>query len=353
MRLLLCHPGAVNSIHDVFSGLRFGLQHHGVAPLEYRLDVRAAVAHKTLHVMARQARKVHPDVPKPTSADVLYEASIGMVARALRHKVDAVLIVSAMYVHPDALVLMKRAGLRVCVLFTETPYDLEQELRTAAMVDGCWTTERSALPQFRAVNTTSGYLPHAWHPETHRPDLPDTTHVSTHDVVFVGSGWSERVEWFNAIDWEGINLGIYGPGWLRGLKKSLRGCVHDGPVTNAVASALYRRAKVGLNLYRNVNREGHVVVGESLSPRAYELAACGVFHLSEYRPEVREVFGALVPTFRTPTEAAALMRMWLADDAGRAQIAAQLPARVAEASWIHRTETVLGDLETLLAAHAA
>jgi spore maturation protein CgeB len=110
---------------------------------------------------------------------------------------------------------------------------------------------------------------------------------------------------------------------------------------------------VGLNLYRiykraHPHKKPEVVRGESLSPRAYELAACGVFHLSDYRSEVAEVFGDVVPTFTTATEAEALIRRWLPDDEGRANVAAQLPACVAEASWIARAKTVLGDLHLLL-----
>jgi spore maturation protein CgeB len=85
-----------------------------------------------------------------------------------------------------------------------------------------------------------------------------------------------------------------------------------------------------------------------VNPRAYELAACGTFVISDYRSESAEVFGDLVPMFRSPIEAAALIRLWLADTAGRQRIAAALPARVAEASWIARTTTVLGDLQQLL-----
>jgi spore maturation protein CgeB len=92
---------------------------------------------------------------------------------------------------------------------------------------------------------------------------------------------------------------------------------------------------------------------ESLNPRAYELAACGAFHLSTYRQEVEEVFGDLVPTFTTPLEAEALIRTWLVDPAGRAEIAAQLPACVAESSWRTRATTVIGDLQTLLQRRAA
>lgn len=357
MKVLLLHPGASWSTADVESGLRFGLKHHGVHVISYRLDQRIEMAHKWLHVMWRKKRKGDQALAKPHRGDVIYQAGVGALEMALRHQVDVVLVVSAMFLHPDVVVMMKRAGLRVTVLFTESPYDHERELDMATRVDGCWTCERSVLRDFQAVNPNAGYLPHGWHPERHRPDAPLDADVPSHDVVFVGTAFPERVKWFNTIDWSGIDLGLYGMWKGHGLKAQIRGCVHDGAVRNEFASMLYRRAKVGLNLYRLSKGFGSYApmahVAESLSPRAYELAACGAFHLSDYRDEVPETFGDLVPTFQTPTEAAALVRLWLADAEGRAAVAAQLPARVAEASWIHRAATVIGDLHRLTTERAA
>jgi hypothetical protein len=113
-----------------------------------------------------------------------------------------VLVVSSMLLHPDVIIMMKRAGLRVVVLFTESPYDEEQELRIASMVDGCWTNERTSVPKFRAVNHNSGYLAHAWHPLKHFESARSIGDLPSHDVVFVGSGFSERVTRFNSIDWK-------------------------------------------------------------------------------------------------------------------------------------------------------
>src|SRR5262245_51072501 len=308
--------------------------------------------------MWRQKKKAQPDLPKPNVADIMYQAGVGAIEMALRHHVDVVLIVSAMLMHPDVVIMMKQAHLTVVVLFTESPYDSEQELAMAARVDGCWTNERSCVAAFQAVNPRAGYLPHAYHPERHfvATRLRDCT-VPTHDVVFVGSGFSERVEWFNAINWSGIDLGLYGTWKGLGLSRHLRECVRDEQINNEYAAALYRRARIGLNLYRSRKNWGYgaqkPLYGESLSPRAYELAACGSFHLSEFRAEVREVFGDLVPPFSTPTEAAALIRMWLADDAGRARVAAALPACIAEASWVERAKTVIGDLQQLVKVQAA
>jgi spore maturation protein CgeB len=128
--------------------------------------------------------------------------------------------------------------------------------------------------------------------------------------------------------------------------------VRGGPIPNERTALLYRRAKVGLNLYRTSQGWGPdappIAHAESVNPRAYELAACGTFFLSDFRLESAEVFGDRVPMFRSPIEAAALLRRWLADDAGRQRMAAALPAAIAEASWIHRTTTVLGDLQQLL-----
>jgi spore maturation protein CgeB len=357
MRILLCHPGASWSTADVYDGLLHGLRENGADVVTYRLDTRIEASHKALHWLWRTKKKEQPDLAKPNTVDVIYHAGVGALEMALRHQADVVLVVSAMLLHPDVVIMMKRAGLRVVVLFTESPYDEEKEMAIAAMVDGCWTNERTCVPKFRAINPNSGYLAHAWHPLKHFVSARTIGELPEHDVVFVGSGFSERVTWFNAIDWTGIDLGLYGTWKGLGLKKQVMSCVRGAQITNEMAASLYRRAKVGLNLYRNrtgwTGKGARIHGAESLSPRAYELAACGSFHLSDYRAEVKEVFGDLVPTFTTPTEAAALIRLWLNQPEERARVAAQLPACVAESSWVERAKTVLGDLSRLLQQQAA
>lgn len=361
LRILLVHPGASWSTADVYDGLLYGLKYHGVVVDSYRLDTRIDVSHKALHALWRQKKKEGQTFPKPSTVDIIYHAGIGALEMALRKQADVVLVVSAMLLHPDVVRLMKRAGLRVTVLFTESPYDIEQEVRLAKEIDGCWTTERSSVAELRSVNPRTGYLRHGWHPEKHFVGVSRIIiDTPAHDVVFVGTGFAERATFLNAIDWTGIDFGLYGTWKDAGLNPQVRACVRSEAISNDTASALYRRAKIGLNLYRRLKgwaakgRTGPCIThAESLSPRAYELAACGAFHLSEDRTEVREVFGDLVPTFRTPEEASRLMRAWLTDAAGRQHVAAQLPACVAEASWIDRAKTVIGDLQALLTQKAA
>lgn len=357
LRLMLAHPGASWATADVFWGLFHGLKYHDVDVIPYRLDQRYPASRSSLYWLWRTKKKADPTLEPPNAADISYHACIGALEMALRHHVDVVLVVSAMLFHPDVLLMMKQAGLRVVVLFTESPYDHASEMRVAQMVDGGWTNERSVLPEFRKVNPRFGYLRHGWNPMVHRTDLPIDESVPAHDVVFVGTAFRERVRWFNSINWTGINLGLYGSWEKARLNTQVRKCMRGGPIDNARAVLLYRRAKIGLNLYRTSQGWGPdvpaIAHADSINPRAYELAACGTFMLSDVRSESTEVFGDLVPMFRSPIEAAALMRRWLADDAGRARVTAALPACVAEASWIHRTATVLGDLQQLLARAAA
>lgn len=357
MTVLLVHPGAAYSTADVEAGLRYGLEAAGVTVIQYRLDERIGRSRSWLYAAWRIVKKRQPACERPTDADVFYQAGIGVLEKALRHQVDAVLVVSAMFLHPDVMILLRRAGVRVTVLFTESPYDHPKELAVARLVDGCWTNERSVVEAFRQVNPASGYLAHAYHPDRHRPgSQPGDAAVPAHDVVFVGSAFQERIAWLDAIDWTGIDLGLYGNWTPLPARHRLRAFVQstmrrDGPIPNTLTAALYRRARVGLNLYRTSMGSGKhapaIAHAESLNPRAYELAACGAFHLSTYRAEVPEIFGALVPTFTTPAEASDLIRAWLADPAARLRVQAQLPATVVESSWSQRALQVIGDLRSL------
>ena len=350
MRLLTVQPGASYSTADVYDGLVPALRALGHVIVEYALDGRIARAGGFLRYCYRQARRSgRTDFEPPTAADVLYLAGQGIVERALRHQVDAVLIVSGMYVLPDTLQLLRRAGIPVGLLFTESPYDDARQVRWAAEADVCWTNEQSSGTLLREACPHTHYLPHAY---STPPTLPDAEAAAlpAHDVVFVGTGFQERVDTLAAVDWAGlgIDLGLYGEWSLLGPRHRLRQYVRGGTVPNAVAHALYRRAKVGLNLYRTSIGFGkhapRIAHAASLNPRALELAACGVFTLSDERAEVAGTFGHLVPTFRDAEELTVLLRRWLPDEAGRAAVAERLPACVASATYAARAAQVAAQL---------
>jgi hypothetical protein len=334
LRLCMVHPGASVSTADVHDGLVAALRDRGHEIVPYQLDTRIARAGAWLYLNWRRAKRERPDITKPTSVDVMYQAGLEAIHRALRADCEWVLVVSAMYLHPDVLVMLKRAGRRIGLVFTESPYDDDRQARVAPLADVCWTNERASVPILRAANPNTHYLPHAFDPLRHNPAIRITgeADLPRHDVVFVGTLFSERQEVLQAVDWSGIDLGLYGQQPYLGSRAKLRQHVKGSIVPNDVTAALYRRARIGLNLYRTSIGFGkgtpRIAGAESLNPRALELAAAGCFTISDYRAEVMEVFGDLVPTFRTPAELETLVRRYLSDDAGRERVRSMLPGAV-------------------------
>ncbi len=341
-RVILVHPGASFSTHDVYIGLGDGLKAMGYELYAYPLDQRIEAAGQWLNYIWKKNKK---NTPKPTPHDILQKAGEELIARGVLMHPDVVLIVSGMYLHPDVLLGLHRGGVPTALLFTESPYDDERQQRLIDRVgvDVSWTNERVSAREMGIK-----YLPHAFHPMIHTPTAPIPDDVPAHDVVFVGTGFQERIDVLEAVDWTGIDFGLYGTWELLSRRSPLKRFIRDGYVSNGRATALYRRAKIGLNLHRQSKGFGkdapRITHAESLNPRAYELAATGCFTISDDRAEVSEVFGQLVPTFATPADLSALLRTWLADDSGRARIQRDLPSAVAGQSWVARAATVHKDL---------
>ena len=344
MRAMICHPGASWATHDVYVGAVDGLRAAGVHLAEWRLDGRIERWNDFLHYLWRRQKRATPATawPKPTPADTLHAATTGLVERALEKGCTDVVVVSAMFLPPNKIELMRRAGLRVWLLCTESPYDMADELRLAALVDGVWTHERAALEAFRAANPRTDYLPHAWRPGVHDAPASASPMAPASDVLFVGSLFPERLQWFEAIDWTGIDLALYGTTELIPKRSPLRQYARGGLVRNEQLPALARASQVVINFFRQPAAGRSA---ESLNPRLYEMAAAGVCSVTDWRPEVPEVFGYAVPTFQTPEEAGALIRALLADPDRRRACATQAQAAVSGATWIARGQQMVRDIQ--------
>lgn len=339
LKLLLAHPGASFSTHDVYAGLAEALKARGHHIYDYALDARIETSGRWLTYCWKRGGKT---LEKPQPPDILYHAGEQLVTRALRVQPDWVVVVSGMFMHPDVLVLMQRARIKVAMLFTESPYDDPQQERLLPWLQLAWTNERTSAKKWGI-----GLLRHAYRESIHRVEPPDPS-VPAHDVVFVGTGFAERVELLSSMDWTGIDFGLYGSWDLLGSRHSLRKYLRGGCQDNPHTAALYRRAKIGLNLYRTSMGWGRetnkIYTSESMNPRAYELAATGCFHISEYRTEIAEVFGQAVPTFKGPVELGETVRYWLEHETDRQEIASRLPAMVQGHSWGDRAAIVERDL---------
>src|SRR5262245_51444893 len=205
MRLLLCHGGAVWATHDVYTGLLAGLRANGHEVFEYALGARLDLSAAWLRQVWRKQRRAGGPLAavRPSPADVQHHAGEGVLAHALRHEVDWVLVVCGAYFHPDVAILCRRAGLRLAVVFTESPYDDAQQAKVAPLYDVCFTNERASLDVLGAANGDTHYLPAAYDPAAHGAGMNGSARA--HDVVFVGSGFESRVALLSEVDWTGID----------------------------------------------------------------------------------------------------------------------------------------------------
>lgn len=330
LKILCVSPGPDWSVSDVARGHMAGLRELGHEVRHFDLSTRLKFYDQALRHFYLRSGKMQP----PETVARL--ASEKVVVEAVRFQPDVVHFVSGMAVHPIAYSDLRRAGFRISLYLTECPYDDGGAEPALEFVDWLFVNERLSVDHFRgrtpqeqmaAYNASNvrylpaqprprhvHYLPHAFDPQVHRPVQVGPEYWS--DVFFVGTGFPERIALLEAVDWTGIDLKIRGFWELR-PDSPLQPFYRGGVLDNAEAVKWYAGAKVCLNLYRTSRGYGsgeHVHAAWSLNPRAYELAACSAFQLSEWRPEVDELFGDSVATFRGPAELRQQLDRWLPDE---------------------------------------
>lgn len=352
MKILCSAPGPTHSTIDLYNGIADGLRAVGHAVGEFRTHTRIDHANRCLQLRWEAAGSPHGQ--EPDTNNVLFHASSEVVQYALYHEVDWVVFVASGMVHPAVYTMLRRAHVPTAMVLTESPYEDERQAEVAALVDVVWTNERMSV----AALPNAHYLRHAYDPARHYLAEPDPD-VPAHDVVFVGTLWQERIDLLSAVDWTGIDLGIYGSADLFDFsrfpseenvrkKATLEPYLHIGFVDNQRTTALYRAAKIGLNLHRtSVSLAGgqHVLGAESMNPRCYEQAATGgALLVTDARAEVLETFGEAAPTFDGPEHLEDLVRQLLYDDHARQQRAEAMRQAITPHTFAARAAQMTADL---------
>lgn len=281
---------------------------------------------------------------KYDSSDWLRLASEMVALEAIRFVPDVVLIICGFALHKSAFDLLAvNLGLPLVLILTESPYlDKDQrDLCDKAHIGLAFTNERKSVEYLSEVVPTA-YLPHSYDPARHKPTQKMHLYEPYQsDVFFCGTMYGERQQLFDAVDWDGIDKHIVGP------------VIGDQEITGGMANSelvkYYSGTKIALNMHRTTvgcfdQRIRHIEDGTawSIGPRAYEIAACGAFQICDAsRGELQEVFGDTVPTFRDAAEMERLMRMYLADEPARLELAKKQRERVEPCSFLARARDIL------------
>lgn len=297
MKVLVVGPGSEFSISEVVDGITGGLRACGHEVLEYDTMGQFAIDTERVKRTLRRARMggavpTKKDDPrlKPFFRAVREETFKDVIWRVMDEQCDWLVLVSPLLAPPRALAALSQIKAHTAMIMTESPYDDHRQLLLAEFSHLPTSNDRAS-----AQAQEMDYLPMAYSPELHQPRAGEPT-IPVHDVVFVGVGFPERIRLLESTDWTGINLGLYGD-WVKVADDSpLRPFIHQGVIPNTQAVDLYKNSLVGLNMHRidgdYYGKTGRVVPdGWSVNPRAYELAACGVPQVSDWRPGLVDVFG--------------------------------------------------------------
>jgi hypothetical protein len=340
MHILVVHPGAGFSTSDVYDGLVVGLRANGITVSEGRLDtilnwygalIKQGVDDR---VLAKDALLLDGKLNRSALA------SAHITRGALLAWPDWVIVVSGHNYNAHDAKALRKAGLKVALVCTESPYWMDVEPYMASFYDMAFTNERTALDMFRRVQPHTHYLPHAYNPTMHSAELPP---LDEHpDVFFCGSLFDERKALFSAVDWDGVQF------LTRGFLDLDQGVTDL--VDNYTVARMYRSAAISLNHHRTTTMhgsKGHIAHAESLGPRAYEIAACGGFQLcDDSRAELGEIFQGEAPTYKAgdSVDLTRQIRYYLERPKQRERIAAAMHEAVLPHSWTNRAAQMLGVL---------
>ena len=340
LRILAIEPGPAFSVADVHAGWVKAFRQLGCHVVNFNM------ADRLDFYCGAHLEKEGQFVRAFNEEAAIRLAAKGVEAAALEVWPDLVLVTSGFFIPPAVYELLRIRGFKIVLNHLEEPYEATREMARAALVDANVINDPTHLESFRAVNPNTWYLPAAHDPEIHHPGA--SVADLTCDFGFVGTGFDSRICFFEAVDWDGIDVALAG-NWAETDEDSplRKFVVHDLAecFPNDRTADLYRSAKVSANLYRREAQNPGLERGWAMGPREVELAACGTFFLRDPREEGNEVL-PMLPTFTGPADFEDQLRWWLDRDQARRDAAEAARAAVQDRTFVENAKALLRLLAT-------
>jgi len=335
VKFLIVHPGPQFSVHDVYVGWVEALRELGQQVAEYNLADR-------LNFYGSALVEDSPGLFRKslTNSQVVELAVNGLYSAMYKMQPDVLLVISGFFVPPELLELARQRGTAVVIVHTESPYEDKRQLEIAPYANLNLLNDPVNIAAYQQYGPAV-YMPHAYRPVVHHPGTAAPEMAC--DLGFVGTGYASRIEFFEAMQLDGLQV-LLGGNWQQLAEDSpLRAHVpHDivHCLDNAETADVYRSAKVGINFYRREAQHVDLVDGWAMGPREVEMAACGLFFLRDPRGEGDGVL-PMLPTFDSPQEAGELLRWHLAHDDQRQALADKAREAIADRTFNHYAAALL------------
>jgi hypothetical protein len=242
----------------------------------------------------------------------------------------------------------------VVMVYPDSPYGAYTQradvLSVLATYDRVYIWGRRLLERLRADGiTAAAYLPFAFDPADYGGDGP--VHAAAcgrrHAIAFVGQRYDKREAWLAAL--QGMDVGIWGTGWERSALAQVPGfCVHREAVHGGAAAAIYRGARLALNVLHSDNLPAH-------NMRTFEIPPCRTVMLTEATDEIAGFFppGHACLAAAEPAELRREAQRVLDDPSLGPALAAEGARRAQPHTYAARSRAILADLGVAAPAVAA
>ena len=158
------------------------------------------------------------------------------------------------------------------------------------------------------------YTPQYTNPNKFYPN-PDES-LKT-DILFVGSNWHTRTSLIYALE-SGFHVSVYGYNWLGIIPNEM---YKASFIPNTELNRYYSSAKIVLNDHRpDMKKHGFI------NNRIYDATACGTLVISDYMPEIEEIYGNSIPMYKTKEDLALLIDFYLKNEKERLKLAKKAQA---------------------------
>lgn len=351
MKVLLVHPGPEFSVQDVHTGWAEALRELGCEVAEYNSHDRLTFYCKALIPTGEEDETGHPLVTRAMpDDDALRLAMQGLSHAMLTFWPDVIVMVSAFFITPGQMQLMRMRNFKLVILHTESPYQEDEQLARAPFADINILNDPLNIARYDGLGTETVYLPHSYRPHIHYPRRGPVIPAKASDLCFIGTAFASRVKFFESMNLDGIDVLLGGQCWGDTAEDSkLRGWLGHPVyecVDNDVAASHYRHAKCGINFYRRESEESHKGEGWAMGPREVEMAACQLPFVRDPRPESDEIF-PMLPSFDGPEDAGEKIRWMLSHEREREKLGVMARETIADRTFTNSARRLLKMLDKL------
>lgn len=360
MRILICHPGPDFSVADMYYGWADALRELGNECLLYNLGTNDRLIFYSkvlLPATDGNGNELKDELGLPIVKQAIEEQSdaITMSMQGLTHAAytfwpDVVLFVSGFFVTSGIMQLMRARRHKVVLLHSESPYQDGEQLTRAPHADLNLLNDPVNIAAYEELGPAL-YMPHAYRPDVHYPRRGPVNPELAADLTFIGTCFRSRAEFFERMDFGGLDVLLGGSYWDEELApdSELRKYVgHDRSecVGNTETAELYRHAKMGINLYRRESEDAYAGQGWAMGPREVEMARCHLPFARDSRPEGDEVL-SMLPRFTDPEDASEILHYYVTHDREREVMADKAFAAIEDRTFLNNARRLLRKLDTL------